>query len=218
MPTCIDDLISKETETGVGLALRDCSGRYLFFLAGTKFRLPPGELFYAGIGGHREEGESCVECAHREAIEELGVDVELVDADITWAVSSSGDVQRLDVSDQLRPIAMYDMVHGEESSRAGCIYHIVIYDAKLIEPPGELPSDEVRCIIALTPEQVSNALKRKRSITELINEGAEVVACAQPIDLNTFIYPIGTAAALAVLAPFITCYPLPPLNLNHLCP
>ncbi len=78
MTARISDLIPEGAETGVGLALRDERGRYLFFLAGTKFDCPPGELFYAGIGGHREDGESWVECAHREAIEEIGVDVELL--------------------------------------------------------------------------------------------------------------------------------------------
>ena len=74
----IADLIPEGAESGVGLALRDRQGRYLFFLAGTKFDCPPGELFYAGIGGHKEEGETWVECAHREAVEEIGVAVELL--------------------------------------------------------------------------------------------------------------------------------------------
>jgi hypothetical protein len=53
----IADFAPDTVESGVGLALQDDEGRYLFFLAGTRHGCPPGELFYAGIGGHREEGE-----------------------------------------------------------------------------------------------------------------------------------------------------------------
>ncbi len=199
MPPSINDLIPEGAETGVGLALRDSDGRYLFFLAGTKFDCPPGELFYAGIGGHREEGESWVECAHREAIEEIGVDVELQSSHSTWRISSDGDAESISVSDEPRPIALYRMIHPEGSPRAGDTYHIVIYVAALLEPPGELPIDEVRGIIALTREQVIEGPQRKPSIAELSREGAEVVGLAEPVDVNTYVYPIGTAAALAAV-------------------
>ena len=91
------------------------------------------------------------------------------------------------------------MVHPEESPRAGRIYHIVIYEAALLQPPGQLPIDEVRAIIALTREQVAHGPQRKPSIAELISEGAEVIALAEPIDPNTLTYPIGGAAALAAI-------------------
>ena len=209
MSTYIDDLVPKGAESGVGLALQDSRGRYLFFLAGTKFDCPPGELFYAGIGGHREEGESWVECAHREAIEEMGVDVELVPSHDTWIVSSDGEAERIVVSDELRPMALYRMIHPEDAPRAGETYHIVIYRAALLEPPSDVPIDEVRGIIALSPEQVIQAPQRKPSIAELISEGAEIVSLAKLVDLNTLIYPIGTASALAtVLRQATREYPL----------
>ena len=195
--SAIDDLIPQGAETGVGLALQDERGRYLFFLAGTKFACPPGELFYAGIGGHREEGESWVECAHREAIEELGADIELLHSPSTLRISPDGNAESIAVSDQPRPIALYEMVHPEGSPRAGGIYYIVIYAATLPKPPGHLPIDEVRGIIALTIEQVVQVPRRKPSIAQLISEGAEIVSLAEPVDLSVRVYPIGTAAALA---------------------
>ena len=204
METYISDLVPDGAESGVGLALRDENGRYLFFLAGTKFQCPPGELFYAGIGGHREAGESWEECAHREAIEELGVDVELLSSDDTWRVSPDGRAESIIVSDESRPMALYQMVHPDGTPRAGSIYHIVIYRSALLEPPGKLPIDEVRGIIALNREQVVRGPQRKPSIAELIGEGAEVVTLAQPVDLNTLVYPIGTAAALAAVLHRIT--------------
>ncbi len=193
----INDLIPEGAETGVGLALRDRDGRYLFFLAGTRFDCPPGELFYAGIGGHVEEGESWVECAHREAIEEIGVDVELQSSHSAWRISSEGDAEPISVSDEPRPIALYRMIHPEGSPRAGDTYHIIICAAALLEPPGHLPIDEVRGIIALTRDQVVRGPDRKPSIAQLVREGAEVLSLAEPVDMNTLVYPIGTAAALA---------------------
>ena len=199
MSTCIDDLVPEGAESGVGLALQDSLGRYLFFLAGTKFTCPPGELFYAGIGGHREEGETWIECAHREAIEEIGVDVDLLPSDDTWLVSSDGEAERIVVSDEPRPMALYRMIHPESAPRAGETYYIVIYRAALLEPPSEMPIEEVRGIIALTWEQVIQGPNRKPSITQLVSEGAEVLSLAEPIDMNTHIYPVGTAAALAAV-------------------
>lgn len=199
MPPSISDLIPEGAETGVGLALRDSDGRYLFFLAGTKFDCPPGELFYAGIGGHVEEGESWMDCARREAIEEIGVGVELLPSDDTWVISSDGEAERIVISDEPHPMALYRMIHPESAPRAGDTYHIVIYAAALLEPPGELPIDEVRGIIALTREQVIEGPQRKPSIAELSREGAEVVGLAEPVDVNTRVYPIGTAAALAAV-------------------
>ncbi len=198
MSTCIDDLVPEGAEAGVGLALQDSLGRYLFFLAGTKFDCPPGELFYAGIGGHREEGETWVECAHREAIEEIGVDVELIPSNDTWIVSSDGGAERAVVSDQPRPVALYRMIHPEGVPRAGETYHIVIYKAALLEQPTEMPVEEVSGVIALTLEQVILGPKRRPSLSELIYEGADLVAPNEPVDLNTRLYPIGAAAALAV--------------------
>lgn len=199
MAVYISDLIPEGAESGVGLALRGEYGRYLFFLAGTKFDCLPGELFYAGIGGHREEGESWVECAHRESMEEIGVDVELLPSDDTWLVSSDGEAEPIVVSDEPHPMALYRMVHPEDAPSAGETYHIVIYKAALIEPPVELPIDEVRGVIALGPEQVALGPLRKPSIANLISEGAEIVSLAEPVDLNTLIYPIGTASALAAV-------------------
>ena len=195
----ISDLIPEDAETGVGLALQDRQGRYLFFLAGTKFDCPPGELFYAGVGGHREEGESWIECAHREAIEELGVDVELLTSPSTWRISMDGGAELISVSDEPRPMALYEMVHPQGSPSAGGIYHIVIYSGALLQPPSDLPIDEVRAVIALTREQVALGPQRKPAISELISEGAEIVSLAKPVDMNTRVYPVGTAAALAAI-------------------
>jgi hypothetical protein len=72
----ISDFRPRGAEAGVGLALQDDKGCYLFSIAGTHHGCPRSERFYAGIGGHREPDEDWLACDHREAMEGMGRDVE----------------------------------------------------------------------------------------------------------------------------------------------
>jgi 8-oxo-dGTP pyrophosphatase MutT (NUDIX family) len=194
----IADFAPDGLEAGVGLVLQDDSERYLFFLAGTRHRhCPPGELFYAGIGGHREAGEDWLGCAHREANEEIGTDVDVVTAPVTWYVPRQGPVQRVDVSDQPRPFALYEMVHPPGTPREGEVYRIVIYRARLRGKPRDLQLDEVQALIALRAEQVIRGLENKPTLAELLEDGAALVAGQERLDPRLRIYPLGTARALA---------------------
>jgi len=197
MISAIADFVPEDAEAGVGLALQDDSGRYLFFLAGTRHRCPPGELFYAGIGGHREAGEDWLACAHREATEEIGTDVEILSAPVTWYIPQRGSVQQLEVMDQPRPLAFYEMIHPPGTPRAGELYRIVIYKARLCGLPKDLPPDELLGVIALTAEQVVRGPAREPTLAELLDEGALMVAGGETVDRQVRLYPIGTAMALA---------------------
>jgi ADP-ribose pyrophosphatase YjhB (NUDIX family) len=197
MLTAIADFVPSGAEAGVGLALQDDGGRYLFFLAGTRHCCPPGELFYAGIGGHREAGEDWLACAHREANEEVGTDVEILSAPTTWYVPHDGLVQQLDLVDTPRPFAFYEMIHPSGTPRAGELYRIVIYKARLCGLPKDLPPDEVMGVIALTAEQVVRGPERRPTVAELIDEGARIVAAGETVDPQIRLYPLGTAMALA---------------------
>jgi ADP-ribose pyrophosphatase YjhB (NUDIX family) len=195
--TAIAEFVPRGAEAGVGLALQDDGGRYLFFLAGTRHRCPPGELFYAGIGGHREAGEDWLDCAHREANEEVGTDVEILSAPTTWYVRHDGSVQRLDVVDRPRPFAFYEMIHPAGTPRAGELYRIVIYKAQLCGLPQDLPPDEVLGVIAVSAEQVVRGPERKPTLEELCHEGARIVARGETVNRQVRLYPLGTAVALA---------------------
>jgi 8-oxo-dGTP pyrophosphatase MutT (NUDIX family) len=191
------DFAPENVEAGVGLALRDESGRYVFFLAGFRHACPAGELFYAGIGGHRETGEGWLACAQREAMEEIGTQVEIIPASITWHIPHQGPVGQVEPSDQPRPLALYEMIHPSLTPRAGEIYRIVIYKARLHATPKDLPPDEVRGVIALTADQVIRGIERKPSLAELLDEGAALLAGEEQVDLDVRLYPLGTARALA---------------------
>jgi 8-oxo-dGTP pyrophosphatase MutT (NUDIX family) len=193
----VDDFAPEGTEAGVGLALKDQQGRYLFFLAGTRHYCPPGELFYAGIGGHREAGVDCIDCAHREVREEIGVEVEILSSPITWYVPKGGPAEKVEVDDWPRPLALYEMIHPAGTPREGELYRIVIFQARLLGVPKNLQLEEVLGVIALTPEQVIRGPQRRPTVAELEEEGGAVIAGGEGLDRELRVYPIGTAMALA---------------------
>lgn len=193
----ISDFCPQGTESGTGLVLQDDKERYLFFIAGTRHHCSPGERFYAGIGGHREPGEDLLACAHREALEEVGTDVEILSAPETWYIPHQRPALQVEVNDRPRPLALYEMIHPPGTPRAGEVYRIVVYQARLCSLPKNLPQDEVLAIIALTQEQVIRGPKRKPTLAELLDEGARIVASVGPVDGQTRLYPLGTARALA---------------------
>jgi 8-oxo-dGTP pyrophosphatase MutT (NUDIX family) len=199
MKQSIADFCPKGAEAGVGLALQDDEGAYLFIIAGPRHYCPPGELFYAGIGGHREPGEDWLACAHREALEEVGTDVEILSAPATWYIPQRGSARQVEVSDRPRPLAFYEMIHPPGTPRAGELYRIVVYPARLRSLPSSLQEDEVLAVIAMTREQVIRGRERKPTLSELLDEGARIVSSVGPIDGRIRLYPLGTALALANL-------------------
>ena len=199
MITHIIEFAPPDSEAGVGLALEDGLGGFLFFLAGTRHHCPPGELFYAGIGGHRDPGESWVDCAHREAQEEIGAKVEIISSPETWYVSKGGSVKLVSIADQPTPLALYEMIHQPDAPRAGKLYRIIIYRARLLSFPSQLQQDEVQGIISLTKSQIGKSLSRKPTLSQLLTEGAKVIAGAESLDRQIQLYPIGTAQALGLI-------------------
>ena len=195
----ISEFIPIGAEVGVGLTLQHSNGHYIFLLAGTRHHCPEGEMFYAGIGGHVEPGENLLACAHREAYEEISVDVDIMSSSLTWHVSYRDDVVQIQVDDSVRPFAVYEMVHPEGSPRAGSIYHLVIYKACLKALPTDLKSDEVQGVLALTIDQVVHSLERKPTLGELLEEGAIMLADIGQVDKRVQLYPIGTDRALSRL-------------------
>ena len=207
----IEEFAPEGVESGVGLAIQDELGRYLFFLAGPRHRCPPGELFYAGIGGHRKPGETWLACAEREAEEEIGTGVTLHSSPTTWHLPIRGSASSVALLDEPRPFALYEMIHPEGTPQAGDLYRLVVFYARLLKRPRELAPDEVSGVIALTAEQVIKGPDRKPTLGLLLEEGASVVLEPEKIDRQTYLYPLGTAVALACVLGHTAEF----IDLNH---
>jgi len=195
----IADFAPDDTESGVGLVLQNNDGRYLFFLAGDRHHCPSGEVFYAGIGGHREVGEDWISCAHREAKEEIGVDIEIRSSSVTWYIPEQGPIRWVEISERPQPFMLYEMIHPPGAPRAGKLYRVVIFKELLHDIPSALSPDEVKGIIAMTRKQVIQGLDRKPLLTDLLAEGALLLAGERVIDRRVRLYPLGTAKALSLL-------------------
>jgi len=198
MITSIVDFMRDSTESGVSLALQDENGLFLSFLAGTRHMpfCPPGEIFFGGIGGHLKEGEDWLTCAHREAKEEIGTDIEILPSPVTWNVSQGFSVKQVELSDKPRPYALYTYIHQPGVPRAGELYHIVIYKARLLGIPKDLPSDELQGVIGLTSKQLIQSLDDKPTLAELLNDGTLLIG-GDHLDRNLRLYILGTPKVLA---------------------
>lgn len=199
MTKLLEELIPEHSEVGVGLALQDNQGKYLFFLAGTRHSCAQGELFYAGIGGHVEPGEDYLACAHREAMEELGAKINIVPVRESWFVSKDRIIEPIDTNIEPRPIALFEMIHPPKTPNQGKIYRIIIFAAHLMGYPQNMPIDEVRGVIGLTREQVIRSLEKKSTIAELVDEGALLITSDNSLNSDLQLYPIGSAKALALI-------------------
>jgi len=115
----ISDFAPDGTEAGVGLALQDDQCRYIFFLAGTRHNCPPDEIFYAGIGGHKEAGESWLDCAYREVQEEIGTEVKILSSAETWHINRNEKIEKVILRDRPTPLALYEMIHPADTPRVG---------------------------------------------------------------------------------------------------
>lgn len=196
----IDDFAPAKVEAGVGLALQDEHARFLFFVAGLRFHCPDGELLYGGIGGHREPGEGWLDCARREAREEIGAEIKIISAPQTWFLPADGNIRTIAVDDEEgipHPLAFYEMRHLPGGPRAGRLYRLVIFSARLLSSLTIPAPDEVGAVLALNRQQIVRSLERQPTLAELLQEGAELLVSARPIDPSTRLYPVGTAKLLA---------------------
>lgn len=182
-------------EVGVGLALKDGED-FIFFLPGSRYNLSPGRVFFAGIGGHLEPGETYKECALREAREEAGLQAEVLPSSTTFFISRQGKITSLKLEEEFPPWILYTMVHPPETPREGKEYYILIFKARLLGLAGNLQEEEIGGLLALPGEKLLKSMEHGRQWKELKKEGARIIAGDLELAENTVLYPLGTARAL----------------------
>ncbi|RAM58545.1 NUDIX domain-containing protein [Mesotoga sp.] len=193
----INSLIPDNSEKGTGLIL-EYRDLYLFQVSGRKHRTETGERFFAGIGGHCEEGEGFIQAAKREAVEETGKTVEITHSARTDIVQSNGGVVDTIELPSPAPRMIYKMLDRRKSLPEKGPYFIACFNAYFTDDaPFELDPEEVSALIAIPEELLCGSLERKIGLEDILSSGGEIVAGY--LEASTMLFPLGTAVALANL-------------------
>jgi len=198
----LNDLIPAGAERGAGLILQ-CGTRYLFFLAGSRYR-DETSTFYAGIGGHLEAGETWIECLQREAVEEIGTTVALFDSDRFYQITPDDHVLPAQMPHSAlapRPLALLKIsVPADAVWNAGGRahpYYVVIYRGRLETDRMPAPGD-IDGLLLLPARLVLDSLDGAMTLDDLLVRGADLLEKA-PTPRGMIVYPFGSARAMALL-------------------
>ena len=144
--------------------------------------VPAPALRAGGVGGGQEVGETIWDTAAREALEEVGVPVELVPAPATWLVEEGGDPRPIACGPGIPPLlverwerALPD-VPFEDGLPTGPYDHVVTF---LANPTGPLEPGDVRALLLLPVAELA-ALERTPTVAEVQRAGGEIIAADEP--------------------------------------
>jgi len=153
-------------------------------------------LPFGGIGGKVEEGELPADSLHREAIEEVGSDVEIAKHGNETILMDSDSIQQIslatDLPNEPLPIIIVRSPRAEAGRKP--FTNVLIY-------AGKFTSSKIRpiddpALIELNGELLLRLMEKPMSVKEFQEAGGKITA---RIDLpnNGILKPIGTAIAAA---------------------
>lgn len=193
----LGDLIPAQETTGSSLIIQE-KGNYLFALE--RDARGASTVYCYGLGGHKREGESWIECAEREAQEELGTRIELLSSKATYYMNRRGELEEVGVKEEVIPLFLFEMPFPAEVSwnpRRGeeWIYYIVAYRARLCQAPTPL---DIEGLISLSESQIRKTAEGEVTLENLLDDGARLRE-RKPIPRQAKLMPVGTTWALARL-------------------
>ncbi|HAL61255.1 MAG TPA: hypothetical protein DCP08_02485 [Chloroflexi bacterium] len=192
----LGDLIPARETTGSSLILQE-KGNYLFALE--RGARGASTVYCYGLGGHKREGETWIECAEREAQEELGTRIELLSSKVTYYMNRHGELEKIGVDEEVIPLLLFEMVFPAEASwnprNEGWIYYIVAYRARLCQAPAPL---DIEGLISLSEAQIRQTAEGEVTLGNLLDDGARLWE-KEPIAREAKLTPVGTAWALSRL-------------------
>jgi 8-oxo-dGTP pyrophosphatase MutT (NUDIX family) len=149
-------------------------------------------LRVGGVGGGQERGETVVQCALREAEEELGTPVELVGSPITYSANGVG-LKRVRATDAVAPLLLAHTVRSDPRPFApglpsGRDLYGAIFLGRMRREPRPC-KDEVAGLLLL-PRDRWSLLEGKPRIDEVIATGAAIVE-TEPLagDARLWVHP-----------------------------
>lgn len=179
----LEDIIPADIFVGASLIVQQGS-RFLYGVRSPRTVDGQTVLELTGIGGAREEDDQSLRgVALREAREEIGSDVVLLDAPQTLIVRGEHELERVALDGAERPAAIvfrhyrtppHKPWHPEHRGRA-CI---AVFAAELRGRPR--PAMELPYLIWLTPPQILLTARQDIRLHDLLELGAELIAGEAP--------------------------------------
>ena len=174
----LSDLISDDIFVGTSLILRR-GDRFLYGIRSLKQTGDAQILELTGIGGGLEEkDDSYTAGVRREALEETGSDVIIVDCAATWVVRGRDQVEQISLSGDQRPAALVYRHHRTpprqpwHPNNQGAAWLIVFLGELMDEPT---PTMELPWLIWLSAGQVQQTAHDDVPLHDLLAGGAELI-------------------------------------------
>jgi 8-oxo-dGTP pyrophosphatase MutT (NUDIX family) len=176
------DLTQQGMPRAASVLLAD-EGRFLFGVRPPVLERDRYLLRLTGIGGWGEKGESFAETAVREAIEETGSDLHLLDLEQTLVVRAPDDMQSVTFQGEVAPAALVYRRFGTAifdpwSETYSSIAPVAVYVGVLHERVRIMAEQELPLFMWLYPEQMIALADTDEPLQYLLNDGAELFGTA----------------------------------------
>lgn len=153
-------------------------------------------LPFGGIGGKLEKLELPATSLHRESIEEVESDVEIIEHGNEVVLMDSDSIEKIflstDLPNEPLPIIIFRSPRAE--ARRKPFTNVLIYAGKFIS--NEIKPTDDPAIIELDAELLLRLADNPMSISEFYKAGGKITSKIELPD-NGFLKPIGTAIAIA---------------------
>lgn len=187
--TASSDLVTPDMASGASLLVAE-SGRFLLAARPPVFFDDLPIIALTGIGGWVEPGESFATAVQREAIEETGSTVRLLDLHQTLVVRSPDRLESVCFVAETGPAALVFRRHGTPafepwSNEYESVVAVAVYAGLLTSRPGIVAQDEHPFFIWLFPEHMIALADADVPLGYLLADGAEILGTPDPaVDLN----------------------------------
>lgn len=177
--TVSSDLVSPDMASGASLLIAE-GGRFLLAARPPQRVEDRTVLALTGVGGWVEPGESFSEALAREAIEETGSTIRLLDLHQTLVIRSPEQRELLCFVRETGPAALVFRRHGTPafepwSDEYQSIVAVAVYAGMLTSRPRIVAQDEHPFFMWLYPEQMIDLADSDVPLAYLLADGAEIL-------------------------------------------